>query len=160
MNSETSQDFLTQSIAVASIRRSAMKIEHWQHTTIADLHPELTPHFCLQAGELALASGYFSKESWWVISTRRIISMRNGAIQELDPRNGISHTFGDFKAVISSEETMATKLAIATIRGGKTAEAIQLEFESGYASMAPIKACLFWSRASGFHTQPNLHPST
>lgn len=47
----------------------------------------------------------------------------------------------------------------------KTKDSVQFEFETGKASMAPIYACMFWSRATAFHHEapeaqsPQLIPS-
>lgn len=128
-----------------------MKSDQWQHTVIGRLHPELTSRCCFQPGELPIASGYFSESSWWVVSTRRVIAFFEDALQELDPRHGIDHNFGNFKGIKQSEATGAPEKEVATIRSPKTSDVVRFEFETGNASMAPIYACMFWSRATGFH---------
>jgi hypothetical protein len=151
MSTSASHDQSAQSIAVASVRRHAMKSDQWQHTVIGRLHPELTSRCCFQPGELPIASGYFSESSWWVVSTRRVIAFFEDALQELDPRHGIDHNFGNFKGIKQSEATGAPEKEVATIRSPKTSDVVRFEFETGNASMAPIYACMFWSRATGFH---------
>ena len=155
MSTSASHDQSAQSIAVASVRRHAMKADLWRHTVIGSLHPELTSRCSFQPGELPIASGYFSESSWWVVSTQRVMSVFEGTLQELDPRHGIDHNFGNFKGIKRNEAPWAPETEVATVRSPKTSDVVRFEFETGNASMAPIYACMFWSRATGFHYGKN-----
>ncbi|WP_255990815.1 hypothetical protein [Chitinolyticbacter albus] len=140
-------------LAVASIRRSSMDINTWLHTTIAGLHPGIPPMFELDPGELPLTSGFFSEQSWWVITTRRIACQHAGAAASLDPRFGIEFNFDNFKGLDQSRQMGALPCSIATITSLE-GKALHFEFETGKASMAPIYACRFWRQVARFHHNP------
>lgn len=144
-------DLAAQNIAVASVRRHSMTPDQWSHTVIGCMHPKLASSVDLLPGELPIASGFFSDSSWWLISTRRVVSQHQGARRELDPRYGIEHEFGNFKGIKRSESPSAPSTSVATVTSLKTKDSIQFEFETGKASMAPIYACMFWSRVTAFH---------
>ena len=133
-------------IAVASIRRSAMAIGTWKHTVIGELHPAIVPHCELRPGELPIASGFFTAESWWVITTRRIVSRHGGALVALDPRHGVHPDFGDLKGRRPGHLT-----EIATVVSARGGDTLRFEFETGAPSMAPIYGCMFWQSTSRFH---------
>jgi len=128
-----------------------MTPDQWKHTVIGCVHPELAPSFDFLPGERPIASGFFSQASWWVISTQRVVSQYHGARQELDPRYGVDHEFGNFKGIKRSESPSALPTETATVTSVKTKHSVQFEFETGKASMAPIYACMFWSRVTAFH---------
>ena len=138
-------------IAVASIRRHSMDADTWRHTVIGELHAGIDPHFALVSGELPIASGFFSTESWWVVTTRRITSQHEGAATSLDPRYGVESHFGNFKGIKRSQAPEKTTSEVATVESSNGGGLLRFEFETGKASMAPIYACMFWSRASRFH---------
>ncbi|WP_208513747.1 hypothetical protein [Variovorax paradoxus] len=115
------------------------------------MHPKLASSVDLLPGELPIASGFLSDSSWWLISTRRVVSQYQGAQRDLDPKYGLEHEFGNFKGIKRSESPSAPSTSVATVTSLRTKDALQFEFEMGKASMAPIYACMFWSRATAFH---------
>ena len=151
MNSASSNDQAAQKIAVASVRRHSMTPDQWKHTVIGSIHPELASSFDFLPGERPIASGFFSQASWWFISTQRVVSQYQGVRQELDPRYGVDHEFGNFKGIKRSESASAPATETATVTSLRTKQSVQFEFETGKASMAPIYACMFWSRVTAFH---------
>lgn len=151
MSSESHNDKTAQNIAVASVRRHSMTPDQWEHTVIGCVHPKLASSLDFLPGELPIASGFFSQTSWWLISTQRVVSQHDGERRELDPRYGIEHVFGNFKGIKSSDSPRAPKTEVATVTSQKTRECVSFEFETGRASMAPIYACMFWSRVTAFH---------
>ena len=122
-----------------------MDSDEWKYTVVGCSHARITGNFKLESEELVIASGYISDRNWWVVTTRRIASLHNSKYSELDPRNGIKSRFGHFKSTANGG------LETAEISTNKGDQSLQFVFETGKASMAPIYACIFWSRAVGFH---------
>jgi len=141
-------------IAVASVRRHSMDIATWQHTVVGELHPGMEALCQLSPDELPIASGFFSSESWWAITTRRIASRYKGSSSMLDPRFGIEAEFGNFKGIKRSEALGVPGTEVATVVSAKGGKPVRFEFETGKASMAPIYACMFWSRVSKLPPNP------
>lgn len=138
-------------VAVASIRRHSMDAGSWKHTEIGELHPGLAELLALDPSELPIASAYFSAESWWVITTRRITGCYRGEISSLDPRYGVDAEWGDFKGIKRSEAPNSPATEVATVTSAKADRPVRFEFETGKASMAPIYGCMFWTRVTRFH---------
>jgi hypothetical protein len=151
MSETSSFDQEAYRIAVASIRRHSMNAEDWDNTLIGELHPGIVGSISLNPGEIAIASSFYSAESWWVITTRRISSCYQGSTSSLDPRFGVEATFGNFKGIKRSQAPEATATEVATIIASRSQECLRFEFETGKASMAPIYGCMFWSRVTRFH---------
>lgn len=137
-------------MAVASVRRHSMDVDAWKWTVIGALHKNMVALCSLGPDELPIASGFFSNESWWVVTTRRIASRHGETSYMLDPRFGIDFSFGNFKGIKPSEALRAPSTEVATVTSTKGERAC-FEFETGRASMAPIYACMFWSRTTRFH---------
>lgn len=137
-------------IAVASIRRHSMDVEGWGHTVVGELHRGLTKLLALEPGELPIASAYWSTESWWVMTTRRITGCYRGEVSSLDPRYGVDADWGDFKGIKRGEAPNAPGTEVATVTSPKADRPVRFEFETGKASMAPIYGCMFWARATRF----------
>lgn len=119
------------------IRRASMNPEDWRFTLIAELHPQLRGRLPHVPGELPLASAFLSEHSWYAFTTRRIMSHFEGSTNAVDPANGITAAFGNFKGVGGDPSQVAT---ISTSSGA----AIRFEYETGKASMAPIYASRYW----------------
>lgn len=134
-------------IAVASIRRHSMKLEEWAWTSIAELRPQLAHRVFLHAHELPLVSAFISEKSWYAFTTRRVVACLAGQIGELDPRYGFEDQFGQFKGLPGdlTRPDKALPVEIAHLRSRVTGEEVAFEYETGYASMAPIYACSFWN---------------
>ena len=138
-------------VAVASIRRHSMDVGSWKYTEIGALHPGLVELLTLDPCELPIASSYFSTESWWVITTRRITGCYRGEVSSLDPRYGVDAEWGNFKGIKRSEAPSSPSTEVATVTSAKTDQPVRFEFETGKASMAPIYGCMFWTRVTRFH---------
>ena len=137
-------------IAVASVRRHSMEAKSWKHTVIGELHSGMAALLELAPEEKVIASGFFSKESWWAVTTRRVTSQFEGVASSLDPRYGIESDFGNFKGMKRSDAPEAPATEVATVRLADGGAEVRFQFEAGKASMAPIYACMFWSRATRF----------
>jgi hypothetical protein len=133
------EDEKIQDIAVAMIRRASMNPEEWRSTVIGKLHLQLREHLTLDAGELAVVSAFFSERSWYAFTTRRIVSHLDHHTRSLDPANGITAKFGNFKGVGGPRVETAT---VCTDSGAT----VQFEYETGKPSMAPIYASRYWGQ--------------
>ncbi len=144
-------DAKIQDIALTYIRKAvAGGCSRWASTTIGVLHPSLTGHLSLINGELVLASAFFSPESWYAFTTRRIASQFRGAFHSLDPSHGIRNDFGNFKGYgpDRGEDTLpevgVVRREVATITAIESQSVVRFEFETWEASMIPIYAARYW----------------
>lgn len=117
----------------------------WPSTTLGVLHPSLVSRLSLDKGELVLVSGFFSPESWYAFTTRRIISQFDGVRQSLDPSLGIHDNFGNFKGLGQRGEPGNVLRATATITSIDSESVVRFEFETWEASMLPIYAARYWN---------------
>jgi hypothetical protein len=137
-------------IAVASIKRHSMVPEQWRYTSIGQLRPEIAGKLLLLKGELIVVSAYITDESWYVFTTQRIISRLDGIDQELDPRYGIDFQSGNFKGIGNDRVAGAIPTEVGIVQSDRTGDTLRFEYETNKASMAPIYACMFWSRTTRF----------
>jgi len=135
-----------QDIAVAMIRRHSMNPEEWRFTSIGKLHPGIEQHFELLAGELMLVSAFFSDDSWYAFTTRRIITNYAGCVDTLDPQQGVNSEFGNFKGYPLDNNTQLGAIPRATASLKNPISVLHFEYETGKASMAPIYATQYWCR--------------
>jgi hypothetical protein len=142
---ESTRDQSAHNVAVASVRRHSMDTHEWKHAVIGELHQCIGASLQVQAGDLVIASGFLSSNDWWAVTTRRVAGVLEGAYSELDPRFGIEPKFGHFKGSANGGTE------VAEIRSPKQGLMVRFRFETKKPSMAPIYACMFWSRATGFH---------
>jgi hypothetical protein len=86
-----------------------------------------------------VVSAFLSADSWYVFTTRRIVSHLDVTTRSLDPSHGLTERFGNFKGVggISRQVAELSTPSGATLR---------FEFETGKASMAPIYASRYWTQ--------------
>jgi hypothetical protein len=144
-------DTKIQDIAVSYIRKAVVGGQSkWPPTTLGVLHPSLVGRLSLDEGELVLVSAFFSTESWYAFSTRRIVSQFQGAFQALDPSHGIDDDFGNFKGYGPDRgkdglpETGVVSREVATITASDSGAVVRFEFETWEASMLPIYAARYW----------------
>jgi hypothetical protein len=99
-------DTKIQDIALNYIRKAVVGgHSKWPSTTLGELHPSLVGLLSLDDGELVLVSAFFSAESWYVFTTRRIVSQFRGVLQSLDPSHGIHDDFAISKVTVRTEAT-------------------------------------------------------
>ena len=125
------------SVALRYIRKHTMAPQSWRYTLLETAHEEIRRSAELESGESPLVSFFVSHESWYLLSTRRIIGSYAGqdvAIYALDVRKP---RFGDFKGV-GGQELATMDLSTTT---GPT---VTLQYETGTASMAPMYYFMFW----------------
>lgn len=110
---------------------------NWRFTLINSIHPAVSERIRMQSGELPIVSCYISDRSWYLFTTRRTVGAYGGQQVEVVPTCVHDYHFGNFKGY-HGEETNVMTLVSAEGRE------VQLEYETGAASMAPIHYLLFW----------------
>jgi hypothetical protein len=123
--------------AVFYIEQRSIEPATWRFTLIGAAHPEVSERVVMQEGELPLVSCFLSEASWYFFTTRRILGIYGGQRFELTPTEILEYHPGNFKAY-GLGETLVMRLALS---GGSD---MQLEYETGIASMAPIQCIQFW----------------
>ena len=109
----------------------------WRFTLIGAVHPTVAERVAMQEGELPIVSSLISDESWYLFTTRRILGTYGGQRYEAAPADIIKYRVGNFKGY-GHEETDIMRLMF------PDGSELELEYETGRASMAPIHYCLFW----------------
>jgi hypothetical protein len=152
-------DAKIQDVAVRYIRQSVGGRALLPFESLGTLHPALTGQFTLQGGELVLTSAFFSTESWYVFTTRRIVSLFAGVLQSLDPSQvGEAHfpnfkgSAPDFPGDPQEDESGLPVLHqigliprdIATLRDRSSRAVIHFEYQTCQGSGPPMYAVYYW----------------
>jgi hypothetical protein len=124
-------------IAVWNIEKASMAPATWRFTLIGEIHPIVAEQIVMQESELPVVSSFISEVSWYLFTTRRILGSYGGQRYEAAPADLLDQHFGNFKGY-GHEETNVMRL---TFPGDRE---VQLEYETGKASMAPIHYMQFW----------------
>ena len=135
-----------QASAVKYLRRHSMHHDEWKFTRLGQLHPELEEAIGLAPGERVIVSSLVSIDSWYSFTTRRLVAKLGGDVQSIDVLDAEDESFGNFKGYRPGYGPGSQVTEIGTIKSRSTGERIQIEFETLYASMAPIYACKFFMR--------------
>lgn len=115
---------------------------------LGKLHEQLEEVLNLAANERVLVSCFVGPGSWYVFTTRRVVSGRGGNVEELAAEGLLAGTqFGNFKGIGNAGPGSVT-FKTATLKNAITGQELKIEYETRYASMAPIYACKFWVRRS------------
>jgi hypothetical protein len=142
-------DIKIQDIALGYIRKHVVGgCSKWPSTTLGVLHSTLVNRLLLDDGELVLVSAFFSTESWYAFTTRRIVSQFLGVFQSLDPSNGIRADFGNFKGYAPGSvggQAGVLPRESATVTTSDSQKVIRFEFQTWEASMLPIYAARYWA---------------
>ena len=144
-------DTKIQDIALNYIRKAVVGgCSSWPSTTVGELHLSLVDLLSLADEELVLVSAFFSPESWYAFTTRRIVSQFRGTFHSLDPSGGIHDDFGNFKGygpnhgADTSPEVGVVRREVATITAIESHAVVRFEYETWNASMLPIYAARYW----------------
>jgi hypothetical protein len=144
MPTEPEED--VQASAVKYLRRHSMKEDEWKFTRLGQLHPELEEKLKLEPEERVVVSSLVAPESWYVFTTFRLIAGLNGVVQSVETMNIGDNDFNNFKGYRPGQGPGAESTEIATITTRNDDTKVQFEYETLYASMAPIYACKFFIR--------------
>jgi hypothetical protein len=124
-----------------------MHREQWQFTVLGKLHQQLEEVLHLATHERVMVSCFIAQASWYVFTTRRVVSGRGVQVEELLSEGLVGEQFGNFKRV-GHAGVGTFPLETATLKNEATGQELKIEFEASHASMAPIYACKFWVRRS------------
>ena len=124
-------------IAVWHIEKASIDPATWRCTLIGKVHPTVAERILMQEGELPIVSSFISDESWYLFTTRRLLGTYGGQRYDALPAEILQYEFGNFKGY-GHEETAVMNLKFP---GGRE---VELEYETGRASMAPIHYLRFW----------------
>jgi hypothetical protein len=142
-------DAKIQDIALGFIRKSDSN-RQWPSITVGALHEEIADQLELQEGELMLMSGFYSNESWYAFTTRRIVSQFRGELRSIDPSHGVRYDFGNFKGYGPDKEdgslpdVFVVPMEVATLTATESGEFLQFEFQTWEAPSLPIAATRYW----------------
>jgi hypothetical protein len=126
-----------QAIALWYIDRPSMDIASWQWTILGRVHEAVAKLVGLEPGELPIVSSYVSEESWYLLTSRRILGRYAGKQVSAVPLEVVSDDFGNFKGY---RHVLKEEMVLHLVGGDE----VRLEYETGYASMAPIYYSRFW----------------
>ena len=111
----------------------------WRYTVVGDAQPEVLASAKLQPGELPLVGFFLSPESWYLLSTRRVVGAYVGQEVTSAAVDVLEDQFGNFKGY------GGTDLEVMTLRMVSGVQAT-LQYETGRAAMAPIYYFGYWGR--------------
>jgi hypothetical protein len=159
MSTESEEEL--QRSAVAYIRRHSMHTGQWKFTRLGELHVQLCEQFATEPEEKVIVSSFRSPESWYIFTTRRLVSMHAGVFSEMEAIQTVGKDFGNFKGYVPNGPPGTIPTEIGTVEHAESGATLQLEFETLYASMAIIYACKFWERrARRLHRTAEIAQST
>ena len=126
------------STSIRYINQHAMTPSTWKSTVIGQAHTALSRLAEMDSGESPIVSCWHSESNWYVLSTRRVLGACRGKTINAAILDVVSNRFGNFKGYGQKGiETMNLGLA--------NGRAVQLEYETGPASMAPIYYFRYWT---------------
>jgi hypothetical protein len=126
------------STSLRYINKAVMNESAWRATSLGEIHPKLTMLVDLQSGELPILSCFHSALNWYVLSTRRVLGICSENTVDVAVLDIVEPSFGNFKSVApSTSELMRLRLGNGRV--------VELEYETGAASMAPIYYFQYWA---------------
>jgi hypothetical protein len=141
-------DAKIQEIAIRYIRRAIGDRATYPYESLGELHPALVERLPLFDGEIVLVSAFFSDESWYVFTTRRIVSRFQGKLESLDPSHGIEADFPNFKGYDRNDENCEKPGAIPrdvfTITASDSGAVIRIEYQTFHGGTLPASAVRYW----------------
>jgi hypothetical protein len=114
-----------------------MREQQWLYTRLLHLHDELKSVVVLQLKECLIVSCYIDRDHWFAMTSARMITCNNNEKVVANPLDAKWWDWGDFKTGLEPR--------IGTARIDlKDGTSFSFQYETGYASMAPIYYELFW----------------
>ena len=124
-------------VAFWYICRNCSHEDQWLYTRLLHLHDELTSVVSLQASERPIVSCYIDEGRWFVMTSARMIIFNDNQKVVASPLDLTRWQWGDFKTDLEPRIGTATIVL-------KDGTSFSFQYETGYASMAPIYYVLFW----------------
>jgi hypothetical protein len=125
-------------VAIWYIRKHCAREEQWLYTRLLHLHDEMKCVVALEPSECVIVSCYTGRHHWFAMTSARMILCNNNQRFVANPRDVKRWRWGDFKT--DAEPRIGT--ARIDLRDGTS---FSFQYETGYASMAPIYYERFWS---------------
>jgi hypothetical protein len=120
------------------IGKQTMDPQTWYYTTVGETHPEISARVELQPGELYVVSFFLSTNSWYTLTTRRVVGAFEGQEVAVSALSVCDANFGDFKT------RGRVGLGIMTLRLDD-GSSVRLQYETWKASMAPMYYFRYWA---------------
>lgn len=125
----------------------------WRWTSVGEALQETSALFALQPGESPIVGFFHSLESWYALTTRRVLGAYAGIEVDVAALDVVSDHFGDFKGLGGQELDVMTLSLDATVGPlpGSWEDVLEtrgravLQYETGLASMAPIYYFSYWT---------------
>jgi hypothetical protein len=114
-----------------------MREEQWLYTRLLHLHDEMKCVVALEPRECLIVSCYIDRRHWFAMTSGRMISCDNNKKVVANPLDVKRWHWGDFKTGL--EPRVGT--ARIDLKAGAS---FSFQYETGYASMAPIYYEQFW----------------
>lgn len=126
-------------LCLRHIRKSANTTVEWRYTILDSVHPHIEGHIQFESNERPIVSCYINVKSWFVLSTSRVMGVNSSATIDVSVLDVQDWKWGNFKHNGRAE----IESAVLTLIDGNQ---FSIEYETWYASMAPIQYALFWER--------------
>lgn len=120
------------------IHKSSMRHSAWRYTRLDTIHDELRPILTLEQTELPIVSSYIDSDRWYLLTSRSVWSGLAGHIT-CTPGPDIAKTVSQNFKGFSQQEVGRMILEL------HDGSEVQLDFETGFASMAPIHYMRYWT---------------
>jgi len=124
-------------VAIWYIRKHCAREELWLYTRLSHLHDELKSIVLLGPKECPIVSCYIDRGHWFAMTSARMIICHNSEKVVVNPLDLKRGHWGYFKT--DREPRIGT--ARIDLKDGTS---FSFQYETGYASMAPIYYELFW----------------
>lgn len=125
-------------VATWYIRKHCAREEQWLYTRLLHLHDEMKYVVALEPTECLIVSCYIDRCHWFAMTSARMITCNNNEKVVANPLDFKRWHWEDFKA--DAEPRIGT--ARIDLKAGTS---FSFQYETGYASMAPIYYERFWS---------------
>jgi hypothetical protein len=122
---------------VKYIHKPSMEMDEWIFTKVDNIHQEITNIVKFNEFEVPIVSCFINDSSWYILTSERVIGAYSDSQVEERTENIADTKFGNFKGNRSKK----TEIMLLSFNNGKES---RLEYETGYASMAPIYYFRFW----------------
>ncbi|ULH18375.1 hypothetical protein MF271_22440 (plasmid) [Deinococcus sp. KNUC1210] len=121
-----------------SIHKSSMNHTAWRYTRLDTIHDELREIITLEQGEMPIVSSYIDSDRWYLLTSRYVWSGLAGYMTKTPGPNIAHSASGNFKGFGQQE----TERMVLQLHDGAE---VHFDFETGFASMAPIYYTRYWT---------------
>jgi hypothetical protein len=119
------------------IHSHCMHEEKWRYTRLLSIHATPKSNVSFESNEVPIVSCEIAPASWYLMTSRRLIASCNHLSFEVNPLDIEDWNWGDFKTDLNLQIGDA-KISV------RNAGDRSFQYETGWASMAPIYYARFW----------------